>query len=199
MPFQNPEGMTLAGNTAYISNWDTAASAIYPINTTTDAIGESMPVGGRAPQEILRDREGMLWVLSGNEAKGIESKLTRLNPATGAVLHTYSFGAADPLRPVFNGNHDTLYFIEVSYTGSSTNNGIYRMGIHDAALPAQAFIPAQGLQYFWGIGIHPASGNIYVADPVGFTQRGKVYIYKPDGSLVTTFPTGVGPGHFFFD
>jgi hypothetical protein len=141
----------------------------------------------------------MLWVLSGNKAKGVESKLTRLDPGNGAILKTFSFGDADPVRPVFNTAKDTLYFIEVAYNGGTADNGIYRMSIHDAALPGRAFIPANGFQYFWGIGIHPASGEVYVSDPVGFTQLGKVYAYRPDGTLVRTFTTGVGPGHFLFD
>jgi hypothetical protein len=138
-------------------------------------------------------------VLSGNAASGKESTLTRLDPANGSILKTYSFGTADPLRPVLNSSKDTIYFIEVSYTGGAASNGIYRMGIHEPSLPQQAFIPANGLQYFWGIGIEQQSGNIYVADPVGFTQRGKVHIYRPDGTLLRTFPTGVGPGHFLFE
>lgn len=199
MPRQNPEGMIFAGSKAYVCTWDTAATAIYPVDTTTNIVGEPVQVAGKAPQEIVQDKDGMLWILSGNKASGVESKLTRLNPATGNILGSYSFGTADPLRLVLNGAKDSLYFIEVSYTGNTANNGVYRMGIHDAALPTQAFIPAQGLQYFYGIGIHPRSGYIYVADPVGFIQRGKVYVYKPDGSLVNSFSTGVGPAQFVFE
>jgi hypothetical protein len=158
-----------------------------------------MAIAGAAPQEILQDAEGMLWVLSGNDAQGIESKLTRLNPADGAILKSYSFGTADVVRPAFNRTKDTLYFIEVSYSGGSTNNGVYRMGIHDAGVPAQPFVAARGLQYFWGVGIHPQSGNVYVADPKGFTQKGMVRVYRPDGSAVDSFATGVGPGHFLFE
>jgi len=199
MPFRNAEGMTRVGDKVFVATWDTAATAVYPIDIATDAVGTAMAVSGRAPQEILEDREGKLWVLSGNEAKGIESKLTRLDPTSGNILKTFSFGTADPLKPVFNKTKDTLYFIEVSYSGGAANNGIYRMGIHDAALPTQAFVAASGFQYFWGIDIHPVSGHIYIADPVGFTQRGKVQVYRQDGSAVNTFATGVGPGHFLFD
>jgi YVTN family beta-propeller protein len=199
MPFRNPEGMALAGNKLWVATWDTAAAGVYAIDTATDAISAPALIAGNAPQEIIQDAEGMLWVLSGNDAQGAESKLTRLNPATGAILRSYSFGTADALKPTFNKAGDTLYFIEVSYTGGNTNNGVYRMGIHDAALPTQPFVAAQGLQYFWGVGVHPRSGNIYVADPKGFTQKGMVRIYKPNGSIVDSFATGVGPGHFFFE
>ncbi|MEO6833727.1 MAG: DUF5074 domain-containing protein [Chitinophagaceae bacterium] len=198
LPFKNPEGMLLLGDKVFVCPWDTAANAIFSIDTATDIVSSPIPVSGRAPQEIVQDNDGMIWVLSGNKADGVEGKLTRLNPATGAVLKTFSFGNADPLRLVFNPEKTLLYFIEVSYSGSATNNGLYRMGIDDSVLPSMAFIPASGLQYFWGLGIDPFSGNIYLSDPVGFTQRGKVYVYQPDCTLVNSFMTGVGPGHFLF-
>ncbi len=199
MPFQNPEGMALAGGRVYVATWDVAAEDIYPIDTATDVIGSAIHIDGHAPQEILRDKEGLLWVLSGNDAKGVQSVLTRVSPADGSILKTYYFGAADALRPTFNNTRDTLYFIEVNYSGGSANNGIYRLGIHQDGLPGSAFVAASGLQYFWGVGVHPTSGNIYVADPKGFTQRGMVRIYQPGGKVVDSFETGVGPGHFYFE
>lgn len=198
LPFKNPEGMLLVNNQVFVCPWDTAANAVYTIDTATNIVSRPIPVSGRAPQEIVQDKEGMIWVLSGNQASGVKSKLTRLNPTTGAVLKTFDFGTADPLRLVLNPAKDSLYFIEVSYTGGSSNNGLYRMGITDIALPTTAFIVATGLQYFWGLGVDPYSGNIYLSDPVGFTQRGKVYVYQPNGNLVNSFMTGVGPGHFLF-
>lgn len=199
MPFRNPEGMAVVGDKLWVATWDSAGNVVYAIDTTTDLITNSFAVAGNAPQEILRDAEGMVWVLSGNDAQGAASRLTRLNPSNGAILKSYSFGAADAIKPAFNQTKDTLYFIEISYNGGNVNNGIYRMGVHDATLPTQPFVAAHGLQYFWGVGVHPQSGNIYIADPKGFTQKGIVRIYKPDGSIVDSFATGVGPGHFFFE
>ena len=199
MPFRNPEGLLLAGNKLWVATWDTASSFVYAIDTATDQISATVRVSGNAPQELLQDAEGMLWVLSGNDAQGAGSALTRLDPATGAILKSYAYGAADAIRPAFNRAKDTLYFIEVNYNGGSANNGVYRMGIHDAALPAQPFIAAHGLQYFWGVGVHPRSGNIYVADPKGFTQKGLVRIYSSAGNIIDSFATGVGPGHFCFE
>ena len=73
------------------------------------------------------------------------------------------------------------------------------MGIHDAALPAQPFVAAKQYQYFWALGVDPVTGNIYVGDPKGFVQKGSVYIYQQDATLIKTFSVGLGPGHFYFD
>lgn len=199
MPNLNPEGMCLYYNDAFICTWDTAGNKIYKVDITTDKIAQAVTIAGNAPQEILEDKEQMLWVLSGNQPEGKSAKFSRIDPSTGEVLVSYSFPAnADPLKPVFNVTKDTIYFIEADYSGGTANNGIYRMGIHDPSIPVQAFIAAKQYQYFWALGIDPTTGNIYVGDPKGFTQKGSVYIYRTDGTQTGSFNVGVGPGHFYF-
>jgi hypothetical protein len=101
---------------------------------------------------------------------------------------------------VFNPSRDTLYFIDADFSGGQQNNGVYRMGIHEAALPSIAFVPAQALQYYWALGIDPGSGYIYVGDPQGFsTGKGSVMVYNQAGVLQHKFNVGVGPGHFCFN
>ncbi len=201
LPYQNTEGMIAwTNNHTLVATWDTAANKVYSIDNNTNQLSDSVTIAGRAPQSMLYDKEGKLWVLSGNVPKGKNAAITRIDPATKQILQSYAFPAnADAIKPVFNNTQDTLYFIEVDYNGGTQNNGIYRMGIHDAALPAQAFIAAQQFQYFWALGIDPLTGLIFVGDPKGFTQKGTVYIYRPDGTKTGQFNTGVGPGHFYFN
>ena len=103
------------------------------------------------------------------------------------------------MKPVFNNTKDTLYFIEANLNGGTTNNGIYRMSIYDNTPPAVPLIQAIQNQYFYALGIEPSTGNIYVGDPKGTVQKGTVYIYKSNGSLIKSFSVGEWPGHFYFD
>lgn len=200
LPYLNAEGMVRIADTVYVACWDTACTSLLRYNVKNDQPIQPIAIPASAPQELLIDAEQKIWVLSGNVSQGRAAALTRINPVTGDVLNSYAFpSGADPLRPVFNAGKDTLYFIEANYNGGSTNNGIFRMAIHANALPDQPFIAAQGFQYFWALGIQPGTGYIYVGDPKGFTQRGAVNIYKQDGSLIKSFLTGIGPGHFYFD
>jgi len=200
MPSQNPEGMLLYNNIAYICTWDTTGNKLYGIDITTDKIVQTISLPGYAPQEIVMDKEQMLWVLSGNVPDHRAAFLTRIDPSDDAILETYAFPAsADPIKPVFNLSKDTLYFIEANYNGGSQYNGIYRMSIHDNTLPPSAFIQSSSLEYFWGLGIDPQTGYIYVGDPKGFVQKGIVSIYRQDGTKLKQFNTAVGPGHFYFD
>jgi YVTN family beta-propeller protein len=200
LPAQNPEGMLFSNGYAYVCTWDTADNHIYKIDPATNAIAQTITIGGYAAQEIAVDREGMLWVLSGDQPEGKPAALTRIDPATGEILKTLPFTAnADPVRLVFNNTKDTLYFIEADYNGGTANNGVYRMAINSNAIPTQPFIAAQANQYFWALGISPANGNIFVGDPKGFVQKGVVNIYQANGTLIKQFKTGLGPGHFYFD
>lgn len=201
MPYQNTEGLTLSadGNKVLVCIWDTANNHLYSVDIATNTSIQTTALAGYAPQECFYDKNGMLWVLSGNATKKKDAALTRIDPSTGNVLQTYQFPAgADVIRPVTNLAKDSIYFIEVNYNGGTQYNGIYRMSINDAILPAQAFVQAAAYQYFWGLSIDPLSGNIYLADPKGFVQKGSVYIYRPDGTKIGEFKTGVGPGHFYF-
>jgi len=199
LPYKNTEGMCLYSGSVFVCPWDTACNNIYEINATGGSLTRAIQIAGFAPHAVLADKEQTLWVLSGNVPKGRPAALSRIDPSTGAILKRYNFPAGvDPIKPVFNSTKDTLYFIEVKYDGNSNNNGIYRMGIHDAALPAEPFIRAVQYQYFWALGIDPATGYIYAGDPKGFIQKGTTSIYKPDGTLIRTFNVGLGPGQYYF-
>ncbi len=199
LPGLNPEAMLLYGNTVYISSWDTGNHNFYQVNTSTNGLVYTVMLNGYASQELLLDADQKLWVLSGDAPLGKPAMLTRIDPDTHTILYTYTFPpAANPMKPVFNPTRDTLYFIEADYNGGTTHNGIYRMGIHDMALPAQAFIPAAANQYFYALGIDALTCNIYVGDPKGFTQKGSVSIYNAQATLLKQFTCGIGPGRFYF-
>lgn len=200
VPHNNPEGMCRIMDQVYVCPWDTNCNYIYAKGATSGSIFKPISIPGYAPHAVLRDKEGMLWVLSGNVPKNRGSVLCRIDPSSNSILKTYQFASGtDAIKPAFNATMDTLYFIEVKYDGSADNNGIYRMSIHSEELPTTAFVACVPFQYFWALGIEPQSGNIYVGDPVGFTQKGAVSVYKADGTLLKTFKTGVGPGQFYFD
>lgn len=200
LPARNPEGMTLYNNEAIICTWDTLSNNIYTVDVLSDKLSKTIKLAGYAPQAALLDKQQMLWVLSGNKEKKRTAYLTRLDPSTGTTLKSFQFSSdVDAIKPVFNKTKDTLYFIEVDYKGKVGNNGIYRMSIDATNLPSQPFVAAKQYQYFWALGIDPATGQIFVGDPKGFIQKGSIFIYQQDGTLKRTLTVGLGPGQFYFD
>jgi hypothetical protein len=77
------------------------------------------------------------------------------------------------------------------------NAGVFRMSINDSQLPATAFIPGTSGN-FYGLGIHPISGDVYVSDAIDFVQQGKVLRYSSAGTLSSDFTVGIIPGDFLF-
>ncbi len=160
-------------------------SVIDPVN---EKVIDSIPVG-EEPQWIVKDKEDKLWVLTNAYIKSKPANLQRIDPATRKVLSSFSFPSVNdaPGRLKINAGLDTLYYLD---------NGVYKMGIHDAQLPTQAFV-ASGKQCY-GLGLDLATGTIYASDAIGFTQRGIVFRYASNGTLLDSFRCGIGPGDFYF-
>ena len=49
-------------------------------------------------------------------------------------------------------------------------------------------------QVAYGLTCHPGTGELYCTDAKDFSSAGEAVIYKPDGTKVGGFPTGIGPG-----
>lgn len=200
MPYQNAEGMILNDGIAYVCCWDTACNKLYQIDTKTDQIIDSILLAGYAPQSVLLDKENKLWVMAGNAFKKKEASLSRIDINTKKTVQSFLFSKGiEAIKPSFNKNADTLYFLEVNYNGGAVDNGVFRMPVSSTSLPAAAFISCLPHQYFWGLGIDPASGNIYLGDPKGFVQKGSVSIYNSNAQLKRQFNVGLGVGSFLFD
>jgi len=198
--YPNSEGMTALNGKVYVCNWDTACNYIYEVDPAGDSITARIPIAGRAAQQVLTDKNGKLWVLAGNVYKGKVATLTQIDPATKSILKSFTFPAgADVMKPCWNPTADTLYFLGVNYNGGTNYNGVYRMSVYDNVLPSALLIPAQQLQYYWGLGIDPEKNRIYLSDPKGFIQNGSVGIYQPDGQKLKSFDVGIGPGFFSFE
>jgi len=200
VPGKNPEQMLLYNNKAFVATWDSTVNQLFVVDCNTDQVSQTIQLTGFAPKEMVLDKNNKLWLLSGNLQANKPAYFTKIDPSDGQVLGTYPFPSqADPLRPVLNNTKDTIYYVEINYSGGTDNNGIFRMPVSASAVPVQAFLQAQSFQYYYAVGIDHKTNNIYVADPKGFTQKGTVYIYRTDGSLAGQFATGVGPGRFYFD
>jgi YVTN family beta-propeller protein len=177
------EELVLANGRAYVTN--EARDKVYVIDTDVDQITDSITVsmGGNS---IVADAHGKLWVM----CDGAASTLYRIDPVSVQVEASFAFpnSSDSPWRLSINSGNDTLYYL---------NGDVYRMAINASALPNTPFITADGRDLY-GIGIEPNSGVVYVADAIDYTQRGTIYRYRPDGSLINSFQAGIIPGEFCF-
>ncbi|MFT3885652.1 MAG: hypothetical protein QM724_09540 [Flavobacteriales bacterium] len=181
------EELALAYGKAFVT--DQQRPYVYVIQTSTDQVVDSIPVS-RGGNSIVEDAEGKLWVACSG-GNGTSPALYRINPVDLQVEASFPFqGPSDsPWRLSITGDHRTLYFL---------NGPVYRMAITDTQLPGTPFIAAEG-RNLYGLGVEPATGVVYLSDAIDYVQRGRVFRYRPDGTLINDFLAGIVPGGFRFN
>jgi sugar lactone lactonase YvrE len=190
------EQMVQLDNEVFTNCWS-YDEMILVIDTETDEVTDSIEVPLQ-PNSMVLDRFERLWVLcdggfEGNPAGHEEPALVRIDPATREIRQTIRFPLNDhPSELRINGGGDTLYFL---------NRHLYRhMVLSDG--PPELFVegPAGSVLVggFYGLGIDPFTGEVYIGDAIDQVRRGRVYRYRSDGTAVDTFTTGINPGYFCF-
>lgn len=164
---------------------------ILVIDIKSDQIMDSIKTG-KEPVGIVIDKKEKIWVLCTGGYDHFETPtLLRIDPSLRVVDKTFSFPNSNdtPSRLCINTQKDTLYFL---------NNGVYQMPVSSTAIPSSPLIPVND-HLFYGLGIQPSNGNIFVSDAKDYVQNGVVYQYdQVTGSLLNTFPAGRIPGSFCF-
>ena len=182
------ENLEKVGSKVFVTNKTT--SKIYVINSNTDAIEDSLQLAND-PNSLVKDKNGKLWVLCGGSSSlNQNAALYRLNPMNNVVELEITFpNLSDrPSKLTLNGGGDTLYFYK---------NGVFRFPISAPTLPESPVVQASWGN-FYGLGIDPTNGDIYISDALDFVQRGRISRYKNNGNLHSTFLAGIIPGGFYF-
>lgn len=192
------------GNRVFTNCWS-YDNTILVINAETDQVTDSIQVPLQ-PNSMVADRYGKLWVLcdggfEGNPAGHEIPALVRIDPDLMEIEATFTYNLNDqPTELQVNGTGDTLYFL---------NRHLYRHIVtsdappvkvlessYSKSAPRTASAPVVG--GFYGLGIDPYSGDIYLGDAIDQVQRGVVYRYNANINVIDTFRTGINPGFFSF-
>ncbi len=185
----------------FACNWS-YGNQIYRIDTQTDKAVDSLTVTLQ-PGSMALDKNGKLWVLSdgayfGSPVGQEMPALTRIDAKTFRIEQVFPLGDMDcsPSRLTTDGAGEKLFFL-VNYT-STGKDGVYAMDVTASSLPTEPFISKPGV-WFYGLGVDPDGGDIYVSDAIDFMQRGMVYRYSPSGlTPLGEFTAGIGPSSFCF-
>lgn len=187
---KSTERMAQWGDLVFVCCWSYGSSVLV-VDTGSDSVAGEIEVG-RQPNSIVTDRNGYLWCLcdGGTSADAVGS-LWRIDPRGMRAELVHRFGAGDsPSELCTDADGGTLYFL---------NRGVWRADV-DAVMeefPAEPVIPDIGTMYY-GLGVDPRNGDIYVADAVDYVQEGTVYRYSASGEELARFRTGINPGAFCF-
>jgi len=195
----NPETMTATGTIA-TNGWTeeivvldgsayvaaAGSDQLYRINTTTDAITDSLFIG-EEPASLTVDANGKLWVLTTGGYQLEQPKLVRINPSSLAIEQTLTFPSIMnyPGSLMTNAAGNTLYYLD---------GGVYAMDIAATTLPSSPLVAG----YYYKIGVDKTESILYVTDPLDYNSNGKVYRYSLAGAPIDTLSVEVIPSNFCF-
>ena len=178
------EEMALCAGKVFVCNLK--STQLYIVDISTDKLVDSIAIGYGA-SSLQEDKNGKLWVLSGGD-QSRAAQLQRINPISEVVEAVFVFESGSPQHLKTNGSRDSLYYL---------NNGVYAIAVSADALPKTPMISA-GNSIFYGLGIDPQSGDIYVSDAMDYVQKSTIYRYNSKGNLRHSFKSGINSNSFCF-
>lgn len=200
---RSSEQMASHGGFVYTCWWS-FGDKVYKIDSRADKVVDSLTVALQ-PNSIAIDKYGKLWVLSDGSYKGSPvgqqtACLTVIDTDSFTIESRMEFENLDhsPSRLTTNAARDTIYYIKGGYGSSNVpGNGVCRLSALARELPTETLIPENG-RLFYGLGIDPLNGQIYVSDAIDYVQSGTILRYSPAGQPLSQFKVGVTPGSFCF-
>jgi len=194
---KSTDDLKVIGNRLFAANWtsyfiDKPNNTIMVFDLTTKQLIDSVVVA-KEPNSMVVDHDGMLWVLSSGGFMGEEyPALTRINPNTLQVIHTFEFSSKQksPTLLTISPDRETLYYVD---------GDVFALDVKATVLPDQPLIASDGI-YVYGLASDPETGDIYLTDPRDFQVDGQVLRYSKDGIQLDAFDAGINPsGIFFYD
>lgn len=166
--------------------WVTSANKDYTYILQNDVIVDSVNVG-YGSSFIRKASDGKIWILTvGNYNPVVNSKLSRVNPTTFDVEWDYELSSNYAGKLSTNGDQSVLYFL--------ADGKVYRKSATDNSNPSE-FISLPG-KSFYGLGVDPSNGDIWLGDAGDFSSAGTVYVYSSSGTQLKSFTTGTVPSGF---
>jgi hypothetical protein len=146
-------------------------------------------VAGAAPNSLVQDANGDVWVLCGGNFGAANGKLVQIK--NNAIVATYNVPQGSNSL-VANSTKNTLYF--------ATNKGVYQKDLTTTTPSVFIEKPAATASFgaLYGLGIDPKTDNLFCADAKDYASKGVVYIFNNAKVLQDSLKTDVLPSNFLF-
>lgn len=161
---------------------------VVVINTDNDSVQEDLTVGD-VPNSIVLDDNSDIWVLcqgkpsfTGDETNGSLFKIE----SGSNTLSSFDFTTIQH-PTLLNYESDDLYY--------NLDGKVYRFGIDESDLPADAIEGLDG--YYYAMAIN--NGQLYATDAGDYASEGTLKVFNlVSGDLLQTISTGIIPGQVVF-
>lgn len=204
----NPEGVTVAGNLAYVANYSSettfgAGNTLSVIDTNTDEVVRTITLDCDAPRMLFTDQQNEVYVFctgqilydeAFNEIGRTPGSIRVLNGTTGEVVKGFEVDGrietAGPGQDVFFSpeSEEVLVVKDAeSLLRYNTRNNTF-LGEIDGL----------GGQPIGGVAFEATNGRIYLGRVAGFTERGTVTIHEESGNQLGEFGAGISPTFIAF-
>ncbi|MDB5225845.1 MAG: hypothetical protein JWN78_38 [Bacteroidota bacterium] len=198
-----PEEMLQINSKVYVANSGGYGNdhTISVIDANTDVELSKINVQD-VPTEMEKDAQGFIWVLCKGYVsydpptyaphRNSAASLVRINPSTNTIDRQIQIIAA-------NNDYSAADNLAMSGDGSKLfvclDDKVYTMPITAVALPSTPIIT----RLFYGLDVHPYTGEIWGLDAGNFNEAGKIIRYNSNAQVIDSFKVGIIPNSVYFN
>jgi len=163
--------------------------SIITINPATHTLIQRYSFNGSNVDGMVYDHLNHIWFgMDADSVHHIPASIYCLN-ADMSLNKNIALGNGHVVSNLkINGTGDKIYYFD--------NDGVKGISISDTAA-GNAFIPVNG-RNFYGLGVDPTTGDVYVSDALDYVQPSRVYMYDKNANLIQSFSAGIISGNFAF-
>ena len=174
------EEMVQIDDLVYVANLED--NTIYIIDLESDEIIDDFQLDF-AINSLKKDNQNRLWICGASQGLG---RVICIDASTKTELYSYTFEGENPTDLFITEQGHDVYFL---------SNGVWRINEFTDEIIIAPIIPAEG-RLFYGLSVH--DDKIYIADAINYVQKGTVWVYDLQTTLIDEWEVGIIPSEFDF-
>jgi YVTN family beta-propeller protein len=180
------ENLIYNGKYLFVSrNGFSGSNVLTVIDPSSNKIIKEINLSGE-PIGMALDATNKLWAIT----KDATSKLFSINTSSFEVEQTIEIGSnSNGFLNITPDKKNLIY---------SIGNDIFKMSINETTAPTAPLFTASDVTAFYGMGVDPINGTIYIGDAKDYASAGRVFLFNADGTFKKELEAGIDPNSFVF-
>ena len=174
------EEMVQIDDLVYVANLE--VNTIYIINHESDEIIDAFQLDFTI-NSLKKDNQNRLWICGIDQGLG---RVICMDASTKTELYSYTFEGENPTDLFVTEQGHEVYFL---------SNGVWHINEFTDEIITSPIIPSEG-RLFYGLSVN--ENIIYIADAINYVQKGTVWLYDLQTTLLDEWEVGIIPSEFDF-